>query len=32
MKTENVDVDSRGRPCKERLLTQLIDLPDHPST
>lgn len=29
LKTETVDIDSRGRPCKERLITQLIeyDLP-----
>ncbi|UJR22315.1 hypothetical protein I4U23_025377 [Adineta vaga] len=31
LKTETVDIDSRGRPCKERLLTQLIELNNHSS-
>ncbi|CAF1075553.1 unnamed protein product [Didymodactylos carnosus] len=28
LKTHTVDIDSRGRPCKERLLSHIIDL-DH---
>ena len=30
-KTETVDIDSRGRPCKERLSTQIIQLSPHPA-
>ncbi|CAF0980132.1 unnamed protein product [Adineta ricciae] len=26
LRTETVDIDSRGRPCKERLLTQLAEI------
>lgn len=26
LRTENVDIDSRGRSCKERLLTQIVEL------
>ncbi|CAF1257359.1 unnamed protein product [Rotaria sordida] len=29
LKTETVDIDSRGRPCKERLLTQIVELNNH---
>ncbi|CAF3709422.1 unnamed protein product [Rotaria sp. Silwood1] len=31
LKTETVDIDSHGRPCKERLLTQIIELNNHSS-
>ncbi|CAF2754006.1 unnamed protein product [Rotaria sp. Silwood2] len=31
LKTETVDIDSRGRPCKERLLTQIVELNNHSS-
>lgn len=29
LKTETIDIDSRGRPCKERLLTQIVELNNH---
>ncbi|CAF2080027.1 unnamed protein product [Rotaria magnacalcarata] len=31
LKTETVDIDSRGRPCKERLLTQIVAINTHSS-
>ncbi|CAF1462564.1 unnamed protein product [Adineta steineri] len=31
LKSETVDIDSRGRPCKERLLTQIVEFNKHPS-